>query len=278
MAKELTAAGADTILLEAGSKGRLEDLYIHDWAYDLPRHGFGLSKQASLYPDGIASDIEYRGTRISIDRIRTLGGRTFHWNAVCLRFSPDDFREHSVNGIEDDWPLRYEELAPFYDYAEREMHVFGTRENLAVLPDGRLASGGDDGKIKLWPKEGGSQPLVLLQGSPVFSLATLSDGRLASGGKDGTIKLWPENGPVDEPVVLSGNGSVYSLAALAGGRLASATGDDKIRLWEDGVGEPVVLSTDDEVLALVALVDGRLASGGGTARSSCGLRTERASR
>jgi choline dehydrogenase-like flavoprotein len=140
MAKELTAAGADTILLEAGSKGRLEDLYIHDWAYDLPRHGFGLSKQASLYPDGIASDIEYRGTRVSIDRIRTLGGRTFHWNAVCLRFSRDDFREHSVNGIEDDWPLSYEELAPFYDYAEREMHVFGTRENLAVLPDGNFVA------------------------------------------------------------------------------------------------------------------------------------------
>jgi hypothetical protein len=39
MTKELAAAGADPILLEAGSKGRLEDLYIHDWPYDLPRHG-----------------------------------------------------------------------------------------------------------------------------------------------------------------------------------------------------------------------------------------------
>jgi choline dehydrogenase-like flavoprotein len=45
-----------------------------------------------------------------------------------------------VNGIEDDWPLSYEELAPFYDYAEREMHVFGTRENLAVLPDGNFVA------------------------------------------------------------------------------------------------------------------------------------------
>ena len=36
MVKELTAAGADTILIEAGGKGRLEDLYIHDWPYDLP--------------------------------------------------------------------------------------------------------------------------------------------------------------------------------------------------------------------------------------------------
>ncbi|MGE0127819.1 MAG: GMC family oxidoreductase [Blastocatellales bacterium] len=136
MVKELTAAGADTILIEAGSKGRLEDLYIHDWPYDLPKRGFGLFKQASLYGDDIRNAIEYRGDRISVDRIRTLGGRTFHWNAVTLRFSADDFRERSLHGIEEDWPLSYEELAPFYGHVEREMHVFGTRENMPQLPDG----------------------------------------------------------------------------------------------------------------------------------------------
>src|SRR5690348_11275247 len=140
MAKELTAAGADTILLEAGSKGKLEDLYIHDWPYDLPKRGFGLFKQASLYPDDIRNAIEYRGARIGIDRIRTLGGRTFHWNAVTLRFSADDFRERSLHGIEEDWPIRYEEIAPFYDYVEREMHVFGSRENLPQLPDGNFVA------------------------------------------------------------------------------------------------------------------------------------------
>jgi len=136
MAKELTAAGADTVLIEAGNKGRLEDLYIHDWPYDLPKRGFGLFKQASLYGDNIRNAIEYQGDRISVDRIRTLGGRTFHWNAVCLRFSPDDFQERSLQGIEEDWPLGYQELAPFYSQVEREMHVFGTRENLPQLPDG----------------------------------------------------------------------------------------------------------------------------------------------
>jgi len=136
MAKELTAAGADTILIEAGGKGRLEDLYIHDWPYDLPKRGFGLFKQASLYGDDIGNAIEYRGDRIGVDRIRTLGGRTFHWNAVCLRFSADDFRERSLHGVEEDWPLSYEEIAPFYSYAERQMHVFGTREGLSQLPDG----------------------------------------------------------------------------------------------------------------------------------------------
>lgn len=140
MVKELTAAGADTILLEAGTKGRLEDLFIHDEPYELPKRGYGLFKQASLYPDDIRNAIEYRGDRVSVDRIRTLGGRTFHWNAACLRFSADDLREHSLNGIEEDWPMSYEELAPFYDYVEREMHVFGTRENLSVLPDGNFVA------------------------------------------------------------------------------------------------------------------------------------------
>jgi choline dehydrogenase-like flavoprotein len=126
MVNELTAAGADTILIEAGSKGRLEDLYIHDWPYDLPKRGFGLNKQASLYGDDIGNAIEYRGDRVGVDRIRTLGGRTFHWNAVCLRFSADDFRERSLHGVEEDWPLSYEEIAPFYSFAERRMHVFGT--------------------------------------------------------------------------------------------------------------------------------------------------------
>jgi choline dehydrogenase-like flavoprotein len=136
MVKELTAAGAETILIEAGGKANLEDLYIHDWPYDLPKRGFGLFKQASLYGDDIGNAIEYRGDRIGVDRIRTLGGRTFHWNAVCLRFSPDDFRERSLNGIEEDWPLSYEEIAPFYSFAERRMQVFGTREGLSQLPDG----------------------------------------------------------------------------------------------------------------------------------------------
>ncbi|HQR34061.1 MAG TPA: GMC family oxidoreductase [Blastocatellia bacterium] len=140
MVKELTAAGADTVLLEAGGRGRLEDLHIHDWAYDLPKRGFGFFKQASLYPDDIRNAIEFRGDRIGVDRIRTLGGRTFHWNAVTLRFSEDDFRERSLHGIEDDWPISYKEIAPFYDYVEREMHVFGTRENLPQLPDGNFVA------------------------------------------------------------------------------------------------------------------------------------------
>jgi WD40 repeat protein len=78
----------------------------------------------------------------------------------------------------------------------------GLVHGLAVLADGRLASGGQDGTIKLWPKEGTGAPVVLSRGSNVLSLAVLADGRLASGGVDGKIKLWRDDGtgaPVGAP-------------------------------------------------------------------------------
>jgi hypothetical protein len=134
--------------------------------------------------------------------------------------------------------------------------------SLVALADGRLASGGYDGKIKLWPKDGSGEPVVLAQGSLVESLAVLSDGRLASGDLRGTIKLWPKDG-TGEPLVLSHGSSVKSLAVLADGRLASGGDDGKIKLWpKDGSGEPVVLSHGSDVLSLAGLADGRLASGG----------------
>jgi WD40 repeat protein len=60
--------------------------------------------------------------------------------------------------------------------------------SLAVLPDGRLTSAGRD--VRLWPKDGMGDPVVLAHGGPVWSLAVLADGRRASGGSDRNIKLW----------------------------------------------------------------------------------------
>src|SRR6516225_2927365 len=133
---------------------------------------------------------------------------------------------------------------------------------LAVLADGRLASGGDDGTIKLWPKEGAGEPVVLSHGDPVLSLAVLADGRLASGVRDGAIKLWPKDG-TGEPVVLSHGSSVYSLVVLADGRLASGARDGTIKLWpKEGTGAPVVLLHGSAVSSLAVLANGRLVSGG----------------
>jgi WD40 repeat protein len=136
-------------------------------------------------------------------------------------------------------------------------------KSLAVLGDGRLASGGDDGRIKLWPKDGWGEPAVLTHGSPVLSLAVLEDGRLASGGDDGRIKLWPKDN-ADAPVVLTQGGEILSLVVLRDGRLASGGGDGIIKLWpNNGAGDSVVLTHGKGLVrSLAVLEDGRLASGG----------------
>jgi WD40 repeat protein len=134
---------------------------------------------------------------------------------------------------------------------------------LAVLGDGRLASGADDGTIKLWPKEATGEPAVLFQGSPVQSLAVLADGRLASGGHDGTIKVWPKDGGAEPMVVLSHGHMVLSLTGLSDGRLVSGGGDGKVKIWpKKGTRSPVIMSHGTQVLSLAVLADGRLASGG----------------
>jgi WD40 repeat protein len=134
---------------------------------------------------------------------------------------------------------------------------------LAALPDGRLASGDYDGTIKLWPKDGSGEPVVLSRGNrEVLSLAALPDGRMASGGRDGKIKVWPKKGS-GEPFVLLHGSQIEALAALADGRLASGGEDGNIKIWpNDGRGEPLVLWHGSSVHSLAVLADGRLASGG----------------
>ena len=130
---------------------------------------------------------------------------------------------------------------------------------LAVLVDGRLASGGLDGKIKLWPKDGMGAPEVLSRGISVRSLTVLTDGRLASGGDEGNITVWSKEG-ADEPTILPQGGQVLALAVLADGRLAGGSSDGKIKLWTSD--DPVVLSQGSPVFSLAMLTNGWLASGG----------------
>jgi cytochrome c len=59
-------------------------------------------------------------------------------------------------------------------------------ESLAVLADGKLVSGGYDGTIKIWPKEGTGKPKIISRYTAIVT--SLADGPLASGGADGTIK------------------------------------------------------------------------------------------
>jgi choline dehydrogenase-like flavoprotein len=133
LAKELAESGAKVALVEGGPPIAPEEFHYHAWPYDFRNR----TVPAPGYPREVTESIRYEDCdKVSVNRIRAVGGRSIHWNAVCLRFAERDFRERSLAGIEEDWPLSYQELAPDYSYVERMIGVTGSRENLEILPDG----------------------------------------------------------------------------------------------------------------------------------------------
>ncbi|WP_033923459.1 GMC oxidoreductase [Sphingomonas sp. 37zxx] len=65
-----------------------------------------------------------------------LGGRSIMWGRQSYRMSPMDFEANALDGHGCDWPIRYEDLAPYYDQVERFIGVAGAQDGLPQLPDG----------------------------------------------------------------------------------------------------------------------------------------------
>lgn len=148
-AKVLCEGGVEVVMLEAGPLVHPEtDFKEHIWPYELAHRGAGIGGRERLQlnnefmaPNGFW-DIEGEpyttapGSNFRWFRSRIEGGRTNHWGRIALRFGPTDFRVRSTDGLGDDWPITYEELAPYYDKVETFIGVFGSKENIPNAPDG----------------------------------------------------------------------------------------------------------------------------------------------
>ena len=148
-AKVLTEGGLNVVMLEAGGPVYPEkDFKMFTWPYELAHRGAGPGAKMQgevgdefLAPNG-AWDIEgepyttAQGSRFRWFRSRIVGGRTNHWGRIALRFAPVDFVSRSRDGLGDDWPISYEDIAPYYDKVEGYIGVFGTKENVSSAPDG----------------------------------------------------------------------------------------------------------------------------------------------
>ncbi|HBO15475.1 MAG TPA: GMC family oxidoreductase [Porticoccaceae bacterium] len=75
------------------------------------------------------------GTEFLWWRSRMLGGRTNHWGRLSLRFSHHDFKGYSRDGLGADWPMEYEDLAPWYDRTEKLVGICGNNPGLDDMPD-----------------------------------------------------------------------------------------------------------------------------------------------
>lgn len=67
-----------------------------------------------------------------------VGGRSLLWSRACYRWSDLDFEANLKDGYGVDWPVRYKDIAPWYDYVESFIGVSGSKENIPHLPDGNF--------------------------------------------------------------------------------------------------------------------------------------------
>jgi choline dehydrogenase-like flavoprotein len=78
---------------------------------------------------------EESGRQFKWWRARMLGGRTNHWARHALRNGPYDFKPKSRDGLGFDWPIAYEDVAPYYDKVEMLIGVYGSSDGLENTPD-----------------------------------------------------------------------------------------------------------------------------------------------
>jgi len=67
-----------------------------------------------------------------------VGGRSLMWGRQSYRWNPFDFEANKKEGVGIDWPIRYDDLAPWYDHVESFAGISGSLEGLPQLPDGKF--------------------------------------------------------------------------------------------------------------------------------------------
>ncbi len=155
-AKELTEKGLKVLLLERGRNIEHVKDYVNSnkdiWQY--PHRGGRTQQMVQDYPvlkrdyplnevnlDFWVKDKECPYTEVKrFDWYRGyhVGGRSLMWGRQSYRWSDLDFEANAKEGIAIDWPIRYKEIAPWYDYAETFAGISGSQEGLPQLPDGKF--------------------------------------------------------------------------------------------------------------------------------------------
>jgi choline dehydrogenase-like flavoprotein len=155
-AKELTEKGLKTLVLERGRMvrhGEYPTATLEPWQFEYA----GRPTQRDLERQGVQARTGYTITQATkhwfvddVDNPYTeikrfdwmrgyqVGGRSIVWGRQSYRWSPIDFEANARDGHGVDWPIRYEDLAPWYDYVESFIGVSGQAEGLPQLPDGKF--------------------------------------------------------------------------------------------------------------------------------------------
>jgi choline dehydrogenase-like flavoprotein len=155
-AKELCEKGLKVIMLERGQNiEHVKDYTQTNKApWEFPHRGKAPLKLVQEYPvlkrdyplneintDWWASDKDCPYTEVKrFDWFRGyhVGGRSLMWGKQSYRLSDLDFEANAKEGIAIDWPVRYKEIAPWYDYVEKFAGISGNKDGISHLPDGQF--------------------------------------------------------------------------------------------------------------------------------------------
>jgi choline dehydrogenase-like flavoprotein len=155
-AKELCEKGLKTLVLERGrmvrhvddyptmnldpwdlaGRGAQTDREQHDQAIQR-RSGFVDKTNAHFFVNDAAHPYD-ETQRFDWIRGDQVGGRSLTWGRQCYRWSDLDFEANLRDGVAIDWPLRYKDVQPWYDYVEKYVGVSGEKLGLPHLPDGQF--------------------------------------------------------------------------------------------------------------------------------------------
>jgi choline dehydrogenase-like flavoprotein len=155
-AKELTEKGLKVIVLERGKDIPHGTGYTNTNKdpWEFPHRGGRTQQMIKDYPvlkrdyplnetnlDFWVKDSECPYTEIKrFDWFRGyhVGGRSLMWGRQSYRWCEEDFEANAKDGFGVDWPIRYRDIAPWYDYAEKFAGISGSKEGLKILPDGQF--------------------------------------------------------------------------------------------------------------------------------------------
>jgi len=158
-AKELSERGLRVLLLERGRRIRHRMDYPTEGKrpWEMPYHGqvpqdeveldYPIQSQCYAFDDyskhHFVNDREHpyetpEDRPFSWVRGYQLGGRSLIWHRQSYRWSDLDFEANLRDGHGVDWPIRYKDLAPWYDHVETFAGIAGTLEGLTQLPDGKF--------------------------------------------------------------------------------------------------------------------------------------------
>ncbi len=138
VAWNLSRQGINVLMLDAGTKFNRSQFWSHVKPWEAPR-----KLDAGQHPPQFYIDTRQQpyhtvpGQPFDLVRVWGRGGKTNIWGRVSLRYSDLDFAGAERDGWEIPWPIRYKDIAPYYDKVDQLIGVCGGDDDLDSLPGSR---------------------------------------------------------------------------------------------------------------------------------------------